>query len=215
MVVKLSNRLHSLNTIEAPPNLRARILAAFNAEDTIVVPIRYTDHSLLPPLRWVALAAAAVALLFSVNIARSPRSVASPLVDQALVGLSDSGSMTNSDPVALGQWLESRIGRHVEVPQIASASLIGARVATMNGVQAVAVTYWLHGKELTYFAMPSTDVMGAAVMSERVRTTSSRGFTVATWTEQGAARAVVAQMNRWELAAVAKQCKRMGAITTY
>lgn len=211
--MKLSKRLHSLNAIEAPPYLRAEILAAFKAVETVVAPIRFTDRLLLPRLRWITLAAAAVAILFAVNIARSPRSVASPLVDQALVGLSDSGSMTNSDPVALGQWLESHVGHHVEVPQIANASLMGARVATMNGVQAVAVTYSLRGKELTYFAMPSTDVMGAAVMNERVRTTSSRGFNVATWTEQGAARAVVAQINKRQLAAVAKQCKRMGANT--
>ena len=213
--MKLSNRLHSLNAIEAPPYLRAGILAAFKVEETNVVPIRATSRPLVPGFRWITLAAAAAAILFAVNIARSPRSVASPLVDQALVGLSESGSMTNSDPVALGQWLESRVGRHVEVPQITNASLMGARVATMNGVQAVAVTYWLRGKELTYFAMPGTDVMGAAVMSDRVRTTSSRGFNVATWTEHGAARAVVAQIDKRELAAVAKQCKRMGATTTY
>jgi hypothetical protein len=212
--VKLSYRLRSLSAIEAPPNIRAGILAALDAEGAIAVQPWSANWRALTGWRWMMLAAAAVALLFAGNLARESEDVAAPLVDQALVGLSGSGSLISSDAAILARWLEAQVGHPVDVPQIANASLKGARIATMNGVDAVAVSYLMDGKELTYFAMPSAEIMGEAVTNMQVRTTSAGGFNVATWTEQGAARALVAQMNGRRLEVVAKQCKRSERNTT-
>jgi anti-sigma factor RsiW len=103
------------------------------------------------------------------------------------------------------------MGYHIDVPAISNAVLIGGRVVDLNHLPAAAVIYTMHGKQLTYFAMPTANLLGTTISNDRVRAVSSGGFNVATWTEAGAARAVVAAMDEKEVVAVARECRQKAA----
>jgi len=134
-----------------------------------------------------------------------------PLVDQASVGHSSTGILASSDPVQLGSWLESQLGYHVDVPAISNAVLMGGRVTALNQAPAAAVMYTMHGKQLTYFAAPTANLLGTTISNTNVRTVSSGRFNVATWSEARGARAVVAAMDEKEVTAVARECRQKAA----
>ena len=214
--MRLSYRLRSLCTITAPPGLRWRILAALDTEDRAAAAIAAVRNQRRRILGWGSMVAAAAVILLFVSIPRRSTDVpthnaVAPLVDQASIGLRSTGALESSDPAQLGSWLESQMGYHIDVPAISNAVLIGGRVVDLNHVPAAAVIYTMHGKQLTYFAMPTADLLGTTISNDRVRTVSSGGFNVATWTEAGAARAVVAAMDEKEVVAVARECRQKAA----
>jgi anti-sigma factor RsiW len=139
------------------------------------------------------------------------QSAVAPLVTQATMGLSSPDALASSDPEQLSSWLESQMGYPIEVPAIANAILMGARVAELNHTLAAAVMYTIHGRQLTYFAMPRAVLLGNMISGGGVRSVSAGEFNVATWTESGAARAVVAAMDENDVVAVAKECRRKAA----
>ena len=212
--MRLSYRLHSLCTPAAPSGLRWRIVVALDAEDRAAVAAARNPRR--RPLTWGFMVAAAAAILLLVTIPMrstdfATRNAVAPLVDQASIGPWSTESLASSDPVQLGAWLESQIGYHVDVPAISNAVLMGGRVTDLNHAPAAAVIYTMHGKQLTYFAVPTANLLGTTISNARVRTVSSGGFNVATWSEAGAARAVVAAMDEKEVTAVARECRRKAA----
>ncbi len=214
--MRLSYRLRNLCTITAPPGLRWRILAALDTEDRAAAAIAAVRNQRRRILGWGSMVAAAAVILLFVSIPRRSTDVpthnaVAPLVDQASIGLRSTGTLESSDPAQLGSWLESQMGYHIDVPAISNAVLIGGRVVNLNHVPAAAVIYTMHGKQLTYFAMPTADLLGTTISNDRVRTVSSGGFNVATWTEAGAARAVVAAMDEKKVVAVARECRQKAA----
>ncbi len=208
--MKLSHRLRQLAaTRHAPPELKARILAALDAEDRAnskVVPIASR-------IRWRlvgggVLAAAAAAIILTIS-RPDEGAVAASFVQEHMRALTPGGAYEGSDLVAAANWLESQIGYPVDLPDIAEATLTGARVATIGSVRAAAVVYLLHGQRLTYLAMPEDT---PPIDSDDVTTMASSGYHVAVWTESGGPRAVVAAMPEDEIAAVAEECKRKAAM---
>ncbi len=207
--MKLSYRLHSLCAITAPAGLRWRVAAALDAEDRAAAKASVRGRWIAP---WTAaIAAAAVILLLLGNVAsrgrNEPSSIAT-LIAHASFDPGSADSFASSDPVELGFWLESQVRYHVDVPTIADAVLLGGHVAELNRVRTAVMTYTLQGRHLTYFAMPSAAVLGTQINTDQVTAVSVGELNVATWTEAGAARAVVSPMDQWEVVAVAKECRR-------
>jgi anti-sigma factor RsiW len=129
----------------------------------------------------------------------------------ALVDLQTVAELSSAEASLVQRWLETRVGYPVEVPNISGAVLDGGRVVSANGSKLAAVNFRLHGKPLTYIAMPTAEVMGSHIKNEFVETTSLNGYNVATWIERGTARAVIAPMPRRDVAAIARECKRKAA----
>ena len=198
----------------APPGLHWRILATLDAEDRATAITAAPDYH-RRILGWGSLVAAAAIVLLLMSILKPTglptQNAVAPLVNQASMGLSSTGALASSDPDQLGTWLESQMGYHVDVPAISNAVLLGGKVADLNHVPAAAVMYTMHGKQLTYFAVSTANLLGTTVSNDRVRTVSSGGYNVATWSEAGAARAVVAAMDETEVVAVARECRRKAA----
>jgi anti-sigma factor RsiW len=190
-------------------------MAALDAEDRAAAAIAAVRNQRWHILGWGSMVAAAAVILLVVSIpTRSTdpiQNAVAPLVDQASIGLRSTGALESSDPAQLGSWLESQMGYHIDVPAISNAVLIGGRVVDLNHLPAAAVIYTMHGKQLTYFAMPTANLLGTTISNDRVRAVSSGGFNVATWTEAGAARAVVAAMDEKEVVAVARECRQKAA----
>jgi anti-sigma factor RsiW len=208
LTVRVSERLHDLKQWTAPPLLRRRIIAALDAEDRARIPTPRQPRRVWPLFGWGALAAAAtVAILVVATPGHSPE-LARPLVEQAIVGLATDQAMVNSNPARLGDWLQLQVGYDFEIPTISDASLIGGSVANLNGVRTAAVRYELNGEQLTYFAMPTAEVLGSALTNEDVSTVSSDGYHIATWVESGNARALVSALDEKQVTAVAEECRK-------
>lgn len=200
----LSARLRRLAATPAPARLRARILATLDAESVTATARRRA--------RWFAgtgavLLAAAAAIALLVGPGPEPATIASPLVQHARVPLDEAQSITSSNVDDVERWFAETMGHPVAVLNITDAYLVGGRVATLDGSRAAVVVYLYHGMPLTYFALPTNDVMGVPVRGDQVMATSVDGYEVALWTEDGKARAVVAPMPRAEVMDVAKECR--------
>lgn len=202
----LVRRLGRLQEVPARGELRARIAAAL-------------DQRPLPRprrRRWaigggIAALAAAAALTLLLTRPPMPPDVARPLVAEARIGL-DSQSLTSPDFAAVERWLEDRLGYTVRLPEISDAALVGGRIATLGGVRIPTAVYLVHGMPVSYFALPSGDVMGAPVKSRDVVAMASNGYHIALWSERGLARAVVAPMPRREVVQIAEECQRKAVL---
>jgi anti-sigma factor RsiW len=202
--VTVSERLHALRLPAAPPELRRRIIASLDASDQTGARPRRTWQM----LAWGGLATAAAAIILTLAIPRADNGLAHPLVQHAIVGLAAEQTLVTSDAQQLGTWFYSQLEYTVQVPAISHATLIGGSVVDLRGVPTAAVAYEMNGRQLTYFASPSTEAFGSPLTGQDVKTVSANGFHVATWTEVGTLRAVVAAMDEEEVAAVAEECKR-------
>ncbi len=173
-----------------------------------------------PPRRrlvFAALAAVGIALA-AVGVSQwgtwaATSALAEPLAREARAGLEAAApALTSADADALEKWLEPQVGFRVEIPAIARASLMGGRVAVLDGARGVVLVYDLDGTRLTYFALPTRDAWSRGLTSEAVTPVSRNGYELAMWTERGATRALVAPMQRVAVLEVAEDCRRQSAL---
>lgn len=196
----LGDRLRGLRVPPAPPHLRDRTLAALDNDEAGRARRR---------ARWMiasggALVAAAAALILFVGRPADPMDVAVPLVRHMQATADE---MESSDPAALAQWLSSRAGYAVSVPELSEATPRAGRIVRLGEAHVAVVEYAMHGTPLTYFALPSDQIMGRDVRMDEPMPASVNGYEVAVWKEGTQARALVAAMPRDEVLAVAKECR--------
>lgn len=205
----LAQRLRHLNDgVTAPSTLAQRIRGAL-ADETV---LHAAGRS-----RWlrrggIALVAAAALLLLFFRPAGVPPEVAQPLVREAQAMATQQDGYTSSDIGELEAWLELQVGYPVNIPDISGAYLVGARVATLDGAKTAAAVYIFEGMPLTYFALPSGQVLGREVRGSRVRAISADGYNVALWIEPGGARAIVAPIPRDRVVGIAEECRNKSAL---
>lgn len=147
-------------------------------------------------------------MLHPITLPRSAFTPSDSLFATALAGLTTIESLSSSNGDEVGEWLQLHVGYAVEVPRIAGASLVGGRIAVLDGASAAAVAYTMHGQPLTYVALPTASAMSQSIAEDNVRTESANGYNVAIWRELGLLRAVVSPMSSREVSSVAYQCKR-------
>jgi anti-sigma factor RsiW len=200
---RLATRLADLRRTTAPEHLRAEISAALS-------------HSQAPRRgrRWGWLAVAVTATAFAVvghQQSRTGDVLAAPLARIARSQLELSTSVNATDIRVVEKWIERQIGYRVEVPDIANASLVGARISNVGGQKSALVVYLSRGMPVTYFALPTSTVMGRPVSEQSVLAGRSDGYEVAMWTERGKARAIAAPMTRPEVLEIAQECRSKAA----
>lgn len=199
----LLRRLGRLPRAAAPDELRARIAVALRAAGSRS---RWRN-------RWLAgggIAALAAAAVLAIVIARPPMpaEVTRPLVEHAEAGFGED-AMTGSDFADAERWLEERVGYAVDVPDISNARLMAVKVAMLGDLPTpIAMYVYANGRPVSYFAIPSADVMGFRLPGREVVAVAADGYQVAFWSEKGVARAVVAPMQREVVVEIAKECKR-------
>ncbi len=190
-------RLAALRPFPAPSGLRTRILAA-----TVQRPRGRSRWQLGGALA----TAAAVILLATTQLPRG-NALALPLVEAARSQLAQTTMFETGHIRAAESWLEREIGYPVLVPDIPEAVLVGARVSDVGGQRSAIVVYLSRGMPVTYFALPTGQVMGRPVHDRGVISGASDGYEVALWTEQGRTRAIVAPMSRQEVIEIANECR--------
>ena len=190
----IADRLGALPSLAAPRPLRGAITRSIQKE------------SGWQPWLWaVPLAAAASLVLLAVTQFSSGDALARPLAEAAQ--LESELTIATAVRPDIEAWLERTMGYRIEIPDIQDAALVGARVADIGGQRSAAVVYMTRGMPLTYFALPTDEVMGHKVSHRTVVAGRSAGYEVALWTEQGRARAVAAPLPRSEIMAIANECR--------
>lgn len=198
----LAARLRRLRATVVPDTTRARLERALAAERG-----RRRKRQWLVAGGGAAVVAAAAALVLLISPPPMPEAATRPLVVEASAGLLDD-AMVSGELSHVEQWLGQQVGYAVELPEIDEAVVVGGRVAVVGGTPIPVAFYLLRGTPISYFALPTGDVMGAPVPGTDVVTVSSDGYEVAVWSERGFARALVAPLPRREMVAIAKECKR-------
>lgn len=134
---------------EVPARVRARAEAAARRP----IPTRR--------LRWAvggvaAAVAAAAALLISIPARGISPAMADELVSHHVRGFAREHpcDFDSTDPAAITRWLESRLGYTVTVTVPPGATLLGARLCTIEGTRTAALMYSRAGEPLTVFVPP-------------------------------------------------------------
>ncbi len=203
---RLGHRLARVEAPAAPATLTERIRTALAEEEQ--------TRRAAARGRWLAgagaaLLTAAAVLVFAVRSPSVPTELVRPFVEHAQTDLGGGRAMTSSDFTELQSWLEGQVGYDLHLPHITGARLVGGRVAEIGGVRGAIVTYVsdAEGKALTYFALPSTNVIGGSLTPDQVAIVTTDDYEVAVWLEAGGTRAVVASMPRRRVVEIAEECK--------
>ncbi len=193
----LVKRLAALRSEPTPSRLRARILAA-----TTQRPLGRRSWQLGAALATVA----AVVFLATMQLPDG-NAIAEPLVAAARSQLAETTMFETGEIHVAEAWLEREIGYPIVVPDIPDAALVGVRVSDIGGQRSAIVVYLARGMPVTYFALPTDDMMGRRVRNPGVISGASDGYEVAIWTEGGQTRAIAAPMSRPEVIALANDCR--------
>ena len=105
----------------------------------------------------------------------------------------------------LAPWLSTRLAFSAPVLDAdnADATLVGARIESLDGRSAEALVYRLRGHVVDVFVLPMTDDDAPVV------TASLRGFNVSHWSHGGLRYCVVSDLPRRQLAAFAQAVERV------
>jgi anti-sigma factor RsiW len=198
----LASRLAQLrNTHHAPDSLRAKVREAIAAEPA-ALPVRRRG--------WVgqAMAVAAVAALLAIWIGtRTPSNgTAAAFVEMSLQAAVTEQVMASDVASQLQDWFASN-GHSFDIPDIPEARVTRGRVTTLNGMVAAAVHYDLDGTELTYFMIPSEEILNNHATQDGIASLSSDGYQVALWREGQTSRALVAPITPSRIRAIAAHCR--------
>ncbi len=210
--MRISDRVQQLNLPLAPIELRRRIADALDAEDRrlfIAPPARQRPRVWLR--RWSLALATLTAGLVVVALLQRLQYDSLPPSPSGLMGLPRLAELPSNDALEVKRWLESYVDYPVDVPTIRDARLSGGQVLRLDHANAVAVTYQLQGRPLTYMVMPTARVMGRQLAAGVIDTISLHGFNAVTWVETGSARVLMAPMPRQHVAEMAEQCRKGAA----
>ena len=155
------------------------------------------------------MATAAVAAVVFLATMRLPggNAIAEPLVAAARSQLAETTMFETGEIRVAEAWLEREIGYPVVVPDIRDAALVGARVSDIGGQRSAILMYLARGMPVTYFALPTADMMGRHVRDSGIISGASDGYEVAMWIEDGQTRAIAAPMSRPEVIELANECR--------
>ena len=113
--------------------------------------------------------------------------------------------VTTAERNALAPWLSTRLAFSAPVLNADSvdATLVGARIESLDGRSAEALVYRLRGHIVDVFVLPMTDDDAPVV------TASLRGFNVSHWSHGGLRYCVVSDLPRRQLAAFVQAVERV------
>ena len=198
---RLAHLLADLRRVSAPSHLRSRISSALEAE-VAGIPVRGRRWP------WAGLLAAAAAItLLAITQLPNGDALAAPLANAARTELEHTTMVGTANLAEAEAWLEREMGHRIAIPDIANAVLVGARISDIGGQRSAAAVYLSRGMPVTYFAMPTGEVMGRRVDPNSITAGTSGNYEVALWTEHGHTRAIAAPMTRVEIVEMANECR--------
>ncbi len=209
-----------LSGVAAPPELRARVKAALNAQDR-----RPRRAVITRSLRWASLPVAALVLLavtFGLRALMAPSvpPVVSELVAQHQVysRLEIPAEIMSASQDTVAGWLRRRVQFEVPVPDFSPAGirLLGARLSSLSDRQ---LAYILYEKERHLVSLFAFAKRGLAlptagwieVGDSRFYVSSVKGLEVVLWTQGELAYALISPLSREALLECALTVWRLAA----
>ena len=186
----------------APLAMRARVQALLAPQ---LVPSRARRPFAWP--LWAGAAAVAAAAVLAFNLVLLPLQ-AERRIEQDVVAShvratlgQRSVDVASSDHHSVKPWLSARLDFSPDVRELqgANAMLLGGRVDYVGGRPVATLAYRVGAHVADDFTWPSTAADRAPVLS------STRGFNVAHWTRGGMTHWLISDLNRDELARLARQ----------
>lgn len=115
-------------------------------------------------------------------------------------------SIRTSDVNTVRDWLVARLPFAVHIPQIPDALLEGARLCLLDGRRGAVLRYRLDGRVVSYYLMPAGRADGAVLDPAAFRHEAEVGYRVVAWREAGLIHALVGDLPRERLNALARFC---------
>ncbi len=191
------------NSQKSPGDLRAKVLAAINREETVAPSRTIKRFARWPVLGGLVAAAAALAIW----IGGDPQTgLTGSAVAAAMQNAPTRDSMVTTESGSLQDWFRTHSIPVFEIPMIENAQLTGGRVIQLAGRQSAAVDFIKDGLQLTYVMAPVSEWLEELSIKD-IMMLRSHGHEVALWEEDGTARAVLSPMPRRQLLEIAEQCK--------
>jgi len=198
----------TIGSAPAPPEIRERLFTAL---------ARARAH-IKPPVRGVWLrrhAAAVVAVpmiaagiaglwIMKSGLATAPHAARIMAVAEDHVRALHEESIASTDATVIARWLRERVAFAVHVPELKGAALIGARLCYVNGERGAVLQYVAEGRLVSYYAMPGAE--DGTVPASRFESEARAGYTVVAWRRAGLTYALVGDLPRERLTALARRC---------
>lgn len=209
-LLALKEGLGSLPREKAPPHLKARILKQLEEE-------RKGRPALGRGLRWrpLAVGALAAAVLLVAFLGHKLIFPYEPMYSTILMDhyhqLSPAAKtdMMSKDPGALWTWLNQHAPFHVPSSLVMrkKLTLVGGRVAKMNGEEIVSIRYEASDEKATFHVMERQVRMPSSAKKEMVEGTpifidSYRGYNIVMWKEGGLQICAVSALSKDSLVAM-------------
>ncbi|HEY0840491.1 MAG TPA: zf-HC2 domain-containing protein [Vulgatibacter sp.] len=183
----LDGALRSLPLAAEPPATSfawiLRGLAAASRSQGWRAPARTAWRTLVKTATGVAAAGILVALMVMEPSTGTPtRALADEAVTNHLRALATGDGtgchVASEDPGAIGAWIAEVMGREIDVPRLAGATLVGARRCSLLGEETAALVYRSGDTSFSIYLPPKGSAAAAACDSDKSRCLERAGQTV-------------------------------------
>lgn len=159
--------------------------------------------------RWAALAVVAM-LIVGVAVEWGWRTELRPdpvagLVDDHVRATRGDG-LVSGDSVLVSRWLAARLPFAMDVPDLPSLTLRGARLCVIKGQRGGVVEYSADGRSVSYFVVPDWHSTASPPVSGELHRAKREGYHIVSWREPGLVHALVGDLAEARLVELARLC---------
>lgn len=199
-----------------PRAARERLFTALARERAMYEPERESRRG----FRGLALGFAIAILVASVfgwawtheNAVLEPELPLAAVAEDHMRGLHQE-SIATSDLDDIRRWLAEHVPFAVHIPMIMGSRIEGARICFLDSERGVVLRYSLNGRPVSYYVMPDRQPEGARPDVAAFQQEVQAGYSVVAWRGAGLAHALVSDLPRRRLAALARSCAERLATT--
>ncbi len=123
------------------------------------------------------------------------------------------GRIETSDPAVIERWLRQRVAFAVHIPALSGAALEGAHVCFVSDRRGAVLQYRVDGHLLSYYVMPGEEQDDARPAATAFLEKEKAGYRVVAWRHAGLVHALVGDLPRGRLVALADTCRQQLAVT--
>jgi anti-sigma factor RsiW len=159
--------------------------------------------------RWAAFALVGM-LLVGVAVEWERRTDLRPdpiagLVDDHMRATRGDG-LVSSDSILVSRWLAERLPFAMDVPDLPSLTLQGARLCLRDGQRGGVVEYSVDGRSVSYFVVPDWHSPATPLVAGELHRAKREGYHIVSWREPGLVHALVGDLPQGWLVELARLC---------
>jgi hypothetical protein len=114
--------------------------------------------------------------------------------------------LVSGDSVLVSRWLAERLPFAMDVPDLPSLTLQGARLCLRDGERGAVVEYSADGRSVSYFVVPDWHSPASPPVAGELHRAKREGYHVVSWREPGLVHALVGDLAEARLVELARLC---------